>query len=756
MPGIFIARREGRSTSGRARRGRGGAVVGSGRRPDRGSRGHRAPGLRRRHGPGRAAPRPAACGPPRAPPSSRDGARSGNSMLSSSRVAAAERVWRSGPRAAAPAFDTARSTARWQACSTRSPRHPWPVEPSDDTAPRTAATGAAKTTTRKTRQGWVAPHTVIPDRRSPRRLDLAATEPRRLASVGIAPPPLYLRLEAAWSRRVRVWTPPWEPFRYVIRTRPPQSSVRIHGTEVPKPLTQDAAKASVTTCATAVPRTLPARRLTSAARATPRCHSGPGFFARRSTQSTEPERTAEQPRAEGSPPCQSRSPEPRALSARSRRRRRGRLRHPGRRDPARVRPAVRLDRIRHILVRHEQGAGHAATGYAQATGKVGVCMATSGPGRDQPGHADRRRLHGLGADRRDHRPGAQRGRSARTPSRRPTSAASRCRSPSTTTWSPTRRHPAGDRRGVPHRRRPAGPARCWSTSPRTCCRRRPTFDLAGRVDLPGYRPVHAAARQADPRGGPADRRARAARALRRRRRAQGAARGPSCAALAERTGIPVVTTLMARGAFPDSHRAAPGHAGHARHGRGGRRAAEVRPADRARRALRRPGDRQAVARSPRTPRSSTPTSTRPRSRKNRTADVPIVGDCRDVIAELIAAVAGRARRRAPGDYAAWWAQLDEWRTTVPARLRPSRTTARSPRSTSSSGSARSPGRRRSTSPASAAPDVGRAVHLVRAPGHWINSGGLGTMGYAVPAAMGAKVGRPDARSGPSTATAASR
>ena len=36
--------------------------------------------------------------------------------------------------------------------------------------------------------------------------------------------------------------------------------------------------------------------------------------------------------------------------------------------------------IRHILVRHEQGAGHAATGYAQATGKVGVCMATSGPG----------------------------------------------------------------------------------------------------------------------------------------------------------------------------------------------------------------------------------------------------------------------------------------------------------------------------------------------------------------------------------------
>jgi acetolactate synthase-1/2/3 large subunit len=36
--------------------------------------------------------------------------------------------------------------------------------------------------------------------------------------------------------------------------------------------------------------------------------------------------------------------------------------------------------IRHILVRHEQGAGHAATGYAQVTGRVGVCIATSGPG----------------------------------------------------------------------------------------------------------------------------------------------------------------------------------------------------------------------------------------------------------------------------------------------------------------------------------------------------------------------------------------
>ncbi|HVQ18811.1 MAG TPA: thiamine pyrophosphate-binding protein, partial [Actinomycetes bacterium] len=43
-------------------------------------------------------------------------------------------------------------------------------------------------------------------------------------------------------------------------------------------------------------------------------------------------------------------------------------------------PLLDSTKVRHILVRHEQGAGHAATGYAQATGKVGVCMATSGPG----------------------------------------------------------------------------------------------------------------------------------------------------------------------------------------------------------------------------------------------------------------------------------------------------------------------------------------------------------------------------------------
>ncbi|HCK78613.1 MAG TPA: acetolactate synthase large subunit, partial [Actinobacteria bacterium] len=43
-------------------------------------------------------------------------------------------------------------------------------------------------------------------------------------------------------------------------------------------------------------------------------------------------------------------------------------------------PLMDSEQVRHILVRHEQAAGHAAEGYAMASGRVGVCMATSGPG----------------------------------------------------------------------------------------------------------------------------------------------------------------------------------------------------------------------------------------------------------------------------------------------------------------------------------------------------------------------------------------
>ena len=61
------------------------------------------------------------------------------------------------------------------------------------------------------------------------------------------------------------------------------------------------------------------------------------------------------------------------------------------------------DRIRHILTAHEQGAAHAADGYARATGRVGVCLATSGPGATNlvTGHCYR--LYGFHPDGRHHR-----------------------------------------------------------------------------------------------------------------------------------------------------------------------------------------------------------------------------------------------------------------------------------------------------------------------------------------------------------------
>ena len=64
------------------------------------------------------------------------------------------------------------------------------------------------------------------------------------------------------------------------------------------------------------------------------------------------------------------------------------------------------EKVRHILVRHEQGAVHAAEGYARSTGKVGCVLVTSGPGRDQCGDRPDRRADGFDPDRLHHRAGA--------------------------------------------------------------------------------------------------------------------------------------------------------------------------------------------------------------------------------------------------------------------------------------------------------------------------------------------------------------
>ncbi len=385
--------------------------------------------------------------------------------------------------------------------------------------------------------------------------------------------------------------------------------------------------------------------------------------------------------------------QPRPLPRGARRRRR--LRHPRRRDPPALRPADGLP----VGAAHPRppraGRGPRGRGLRPRDRPGRRLHGDVRPGRDQPRHADRRRLHGLGADGRDHRPGGAARRSARTPSRRRTSPASPCRSPSTTTWSPTRRT---SRARSPRRSTspaPADPARSSSTSPRTRCRPSPGSPWPDRIDLPGYRPV------ARPHGKQVR---EAARLLMESRRpvlyvGGGVIKARASAELrrlADLTGAPVVTTLMARGALPDSH---PQHLGMP--GMHGTVAAvtALQKADLIVSLGARFDDRVTGKLS-----SFAPDATIVHAdidpaeiSKNRVADVPIVGDAKDVIAELVAALRGRGARRAGGRTSRPGGR--SW-TTCAAPTRsgtPSRPPARSRRSTSSSGSGRSPGPRRCTS-----------------------------------------------------------
>jgi len=135
-------------------------------------------------------------------------------------------------------------------------------------------------------------------------------------------------------------------------------------------------------------------------------------------------------------------------------------------------PLMDSTKVRHILVRHEQGAGHAATGYAQATGKVGVCMATSGPGATNlvtpiaDAHMDSVPIVAITGQVASKAIGTDAFQEADI-------CGITCRSPSKTSWSvrpPTSRGPSPRRSTSPP---PAAPARCSWTSPRTRCRTRP-------------------------------------------------------------------------------------------------------------------------------------------------------------------------------------------------------------------------------------------------------------------------------------------
>ena len=259
-----------------------------------------------------------------------------------------------------------------------------------------------------------------------------------------------------------------------------------------------------------------------------------------------------------------------------------------------------------------------------------------------------------------------------------------------------------------------------------------------RYDLPGYRPVtkahgkqiQAAAQMLSQAAKPVLYvgggiiRARASEELK---------------ALAESSGAPVVTTLMARGAFPDSHEQHLGMPGHARRGARGARAAGGRPHRRARRAFRRQGDRQGEPVRAATPRSCTSTSIRRRSRRSARLMCRSWATSRSVLVDLDAALRGP---ESP-EIDEWWAYLNGLRDQYPLGYTPTTDGLLAPQKIIQRiGELTGP---EGIYVAGVGQHQMWAAQFIRyeRPNSWLNSGGAGTMGYSVPAAMGAKVAEPD-------------
>ncbi|WP_406036947.1 acetolactate synthase large subunit [Micromonospora sp. NBC_00898] len=396
--------------------------------------------------------------------------------------------------------------------------------------------------------------------------------------------------------------------------------------------------------------------------------------------------------------------------------------------------------VRHILVRHEQGAGHAATGYAQATGKVGVCIATSGPGATNL-------VTPIADAYMDSVPMvAITGQVAR-PSIG-TDAFQEADIQGITLPITKHNFLVQTAEEIPqvlaeafHLASTGRPGPVLVDIPKDVLQAPTTFAWPPTLDLPGYRPtLHPHGKQIR----------EAARLMTNARRPvlyvgggvlkAGATDG--LRRLAELTGIPVVTTLMALGAFPDSHRQHLGMPG--MHGTVaavyGLQKADLIVALGARFDDRVTGRLDSFA----------PDATVVHADidpaeigKNRHADVPIVGDARHVIDELIAAVTAERGAHPASDLGDWWTQLDDLRERYPLGYEEPADGTLSPQYVIK------------RLGEIAGPDTifvaGVGQHQMWAsqfisyekPYTWLNSGGLGTMGYAVPAAMGAKVGKPD-------------
>ncbi|WP_433827008.1 acetolactate synthase large subunit [Actinoplanes sp. CA-015351] len=394
-------------------------------------------------------------------------------------------------------------------------------------------------------------------------------------------------------------------------------------------------------------------------------------------------------------------------------------------------------KVRHILVRHEQGAGHAATGYAQATGKVGVCIATSGPGATNlvtaiadaymdsvpivaiTGQVSRPYIGTDAFQEADIQgitlPITKHNFLVQTPEELPRILAEAFHLAST---------------GRP------GPV--LVDIPKDVQQAQTTFSWPPTLDLPGYRPT------LHPHGKQIREAARLIAAAKRPVLYVGggvhkAGATDGLRKLAELTGIPVVTTLMGLGAFPDSH---PQHLGMpGMHGTVpavyALQRSDLLVTLGARFDDRVTGQLDSFAPDAKVVHADIDPA---EIGKNRHADVPIVGDARHVIDELIAAVSANAG--GTEQYAAWWKTLNEIRERYPLGYDEPTDGSLAPQYVIERiGELVGP---------DAIYVAGVGQHQMWAsqfikyekPGTWLNSGGAGTMGYAVPAAMGAKVAQP--------------
>ncbi|WP_059020928.1 acetolactate synthase large subunit [Mycobacterium sp. M26] len=402
-------------------------------------------------------------------------------------------------------------------------------------------------------------------------------------------------------------------------------------------------------------------------------------------------------------------------------------------------PLFDSQKLRHVLVRHEQGAGHAASGYAHATGKVGVMMATSGPGATNL-------VTPLADAQMDSIPvvaiTGQVGRSLIGTDAFQEADISGITMPIT-------KHNFLVRDGddIPkviaeafHIAATGRPGAVLVDIPKDVLQGQCTFAWPPQIDLPGYKPNTK----------PHSRQIREAAKLIAAARKPvlyvggGVIRGEATAELldlAELTGIPVVTTLMARGAFPDSHPQNMGMPG--MHGTVAAVAALQRSdlliALGARFDDRVTGKLDSFAPEAKVIHVDIDPA---EIGKNRHADVPIVGDVKLAIVELIEALRKTGGEKVNLDN--WWEYLSGIRATYPLSWAPQHDGSLSPEFVISElGKIAGP---------DAIYVAGVGQHQMWAaqfisyenPRTWLNSGGLGTMGFAVPAAMGAKMARPDA------------